>query len=85
MLLGLVTKFLNKELLHMHHQNSDLIYVLFLYQTSLDHRKDAQTGKDIPNPATLLYAISLKEHEDIKIRKESSRQIEHFEVIVSAF
>jgi len=69
----------------MHQQNSDLIYVLFLYQASLDRRKDPLTGQDIPNPATLLYSISLKEHEDIKIRKESSRQIENFEAIVSAF
>jgi len=27
----------------------------------------------------------LKEHDDIKIRKEASRQIEHFEAIVSSF
>ena len=27
----------------------------------------------------------MKEHDDIKIRKEASRQIEHFEAIVSSF
>jgi hypothetical protein len=58
--------------------NCELIYLLFLYLSNLDTRKGAD-GVKIPNPAILLYAVSLKEHEDIKIRKEASRQIELFE------
>lgn len=52
---------------------------MFLYLTDLDKRKDANTGKEVPNPAILLYAVSLKEHEDIKLRKEAIKQIEIFE------
>lgn len=80
MLLSLVTKLLNKELKNIsQNNNNDVIYVLFLYLTDLDKRKDANTGKEVPNPAILLYAVSLKEHEDIKIRKEAIKQIEIFE------
>jgi len=79
MLLSLVTKLLNKELQNISQNNNDVIYVLFLYLTDLDKRKDAKTGKEVPNPAILLYAVSLKEHEDIKLRKEAIKQIEIFE------
>lgn len=50
-----------------------------MYLASLDKRNDQTTGKEVPNPAILLYSISLKEHEDIKIRKEAIKQIEIFE------
>jgi hypothetical protein len=53
-----------------------------LYLASLDTKKDPSSGSQMPNPAILLYAVSLKEHEDIKIRKESSKQIELFERLV---
>jgi hypothetical protein len=79
MLLSLVTKLLNKELQNISQNNNDVIYVLFLYLTDLDKRKDAKTGNEVPNPAILLYAVSLKEHEDIKLRKEAIKQIEIFE------
>ena len=79
MLLSLVTKLLNKELQNISQNNNDVIYVLFLYLTDLDKRKDAKTGNEVPNPAILLYAVTLKEHEDIKLRKEAIKQIEIFE------
>lgn len=59
-------------------QNNELIYILFLYVASLDIRRDS-AGNEVPNPAILLYSISLKEHEDIKIRKEAVKQIEIFD------
>jgi hypothetical protein len=43
MLLSLVTKLLNKELKNISQNNNDVIYVLFLYLTDLDKRKDANT------------------------------------------
>jgi hypothetical protein len=84
-LLSLVSKNLNKEILVFNKtqttQNCELIYILFLYLASLDTLRNPD-GSLMPNPAILLNAISLKEHEDIKIRKEASRQIENFEKLV---
>ena len=72
MLLSLVTKLLNKEMKNLEKNfNNEVVYVLFLYLADLDRRKDKNASKEVPNPAILLYSISLKEHEDIKIRKEA--------------
>jgi len=90
--LKLVTKFLNKELLKLNHvqkedsvaTNNEMIYILFLYLVSLDKRVD-ENGVVLPNPSVLFYAISLKEHADIKIRKEAARQIEQFDQQIDTF
>lgn len=85
--LKLVTKILNKQLLSIVYAgqpedsaatNSEMIYILFLFLASLDKRYD-EKGMLLPNPSLLFYATSLKEHPDIKIRKEAGRQIELFD------
>lgn len=82
-----VTKILNKHLLSVVYQNqqdvaestnSEMIYILFLFLASLDKRYNDK-GLTLPNPSILFYATSLKEHADIKIRKEANRQIELFD------
>lgn len=84
MLLSLVTKLLNKEIKSINSNfNNELIYILFLYLADLDKRRDSKTQQEIPNPSILMYSISLKEHEDIKIRKEAIKQIEIFEKVGS--
>jgi hypothetical protein len=86
MLLSLVVKLLNKELVLSNSaarsSNNELIYILFLYLSSLDIKVNESTQIEIPNPAILLYSINLKEHEDIKIRKVAQQQISIFEKLV---
>lgn len=53
-----------------HSSHGELIYILFLYVSRLD-------GDKLSAPI-LLYAITLKDHADIKIRKEAVTQLERF-------
>ena len=51
---------------------------MFLYLASLDKEVDPVTKQEAPNPKLLIYSIQLQDHEDIKIRKEASKQLEVF-------
>jgi hypothetical protein len=57
---------------------NELIYLCFLYLSSLDKHIDPETGSIILNPRILVFSIQLQEHEDIKIRKEALKQIDAF-------
>ena len=82
LLIGLVVKLMNQELaamLQSSQAQNEILYVLFLYLSTLDRMKDQK----VPNPRILLYSSSLKDHEDIKIRNAAGKQIEVFEGISS--
>ena len=66
-LLQYVLNYLNKEGSKMH---SELVYLLFLYLSRLD--QGAQKS------SVLLYSIILKDHKDIKIKKEAALLLEKF-------
>jgi hypothetical protein len=53
-------------------RNSELIYILYLYIARLD--------KDKLSAPLLLHSVNLKDHPDIKIRKEVGLQLERFEL-----
>ena len=50
-------------------RNNEIIYLLFIFLAAMDNK----------SASVLFYAISLKDHSDIKIRKEAGRQIERFD------
>jgi len=52
-------------------KNSELLYILYLYVARLD--------KDNLKADLLLHSVNLRDHIDIKIRKEAIQQIERFE------
>ena len=51
--------------------NSELLYILYLYI--------ARLSKDTLTAPLLLHSVNLKDHVDIKIRKEALTQLEKFE------
>lgn len=54
-------------------RNNEIIYLLFIFLVAIDSK----------SASVLFYAISLKDHSDIKIRKEATRQIERFDTWIS--
>jgi hypothetical protein len=52
-------------------ENAELLYILYLYVSRLD--------KENLSAPSLLHSINLKDHPDIKIRKEVLGQLEKFE------
>ena len=54
-------------------KNNEIIYLLFIFLVSIDSK----------SASVLFYAISLKDHSDIKIQKEANRQIERFDTWIS--
>jgi hypothetical protein len=52
-------------------KNSELLYILYLYVARLD--------KDKLTAPLLLHSVNLKDHIDIKIRKEALWQLERFD------
>jgi hypothetical protein len=52
-------------------KNSELLYILYLYVARLD--------KENLKADLLLHSVNLRDHVDIKIRKEALQQIERFE------
>lgn len=59
-----VLESLNNEI----HRNSNVIYLLFLYLVRLDDGSNAAS--------ILLHSIILKDHADIKIKREACRQLD---------
>jgi hypothetical protein len=57
-------------------KNSELLYILYLYVARLD--------KETLKADLLLHSVNLKDHLDIKIRKEAIQQIERFEKATQA-
>ena len=57
-------------------KNSELLYILYLYVARLD--------KENLKADLLLHSVNLKDHLDIKIRKEAIQQIERFEKATQA-
>ena len=68
LIVGYVLNSLNKE--SNAHTNSEVIYLLFLYLIRLD------SGQF--NSSVLLHSIILKDHKDIKIKREALRQLDIF-------
>lgn len=66
LIVAYVLNSLNKEI----KTNAEIIYLLFLYLIRLD------SGQF--NSSVLLHSIILKDHLDIKIKKEATRQIDLF-------
>jgi hypothetical protein len=52
-------------------ENSELLYILYLYIARLSSELNAPL---------LLHSVNLKDHTDIKIRKEACKQLERFDV-----
>ena len=52
-------------------KNAELLYIVYLYVARLD--------KDKLTAPLLLHSVNLKDHPDIKIRKEALSQLERFE------
>jgi hypothetical protein len=52
-------------------ENAELLYILYLYVARLD--------KENLSAPSLLHSVNLKDHPDIKIRKEVLSQLEKFE------
>ena len=50
--------------------HSEMVYLLFLYLSRLD--------QGALNSSVLLYSIILKDHKDIKIKKEATFLLEKF-------
>jgi len=68
MIVGHVLSSLNKESAST--TNPEIIYLLFLYLVRLD------SGRF--NSSVLLHSIILKDHPDIKIKREAQRQLDKF-------
>lgn len=80
LLLSKVSKMLAAELINYSQSKasqSEVIYLLFLYLSSLDTYK--LNTQEVPNAKILVFSIQLQDHEDIKIRKEAARQLDLFQ------